>query len=66
MNMSYLIYQAEHTPDPTTQREMDQQNGELAAAFARWLRRFVPRHDTTAPSVRPDCRYVPDRTLQPR
>jgi hypothetical protein len=41
MNMSYLIYQAEHTPDRTIQREMDRQNGELVAAFTRWLRRLV-------------------------
>ena len=41
MNMNYLIYQAEHTPDPTAQRAIDRQNGELAAAFTRWLRRLT-------------------------
>ena len=62
MNMSYLIYQAEHTPDQTIQREIDRQNGELAAAFTGWLHRLV-RRPGAATYVSPDCRYVSGRTL---
>jgi hypothetical protein len=35
MNISYLLYQAEHQRSATEQREADVQAGEMAAAIAR-------------------------------
>jgi hypothetical protein len=37
MNSGYLIYQTERARTPAEQREIDERNGELAAAIAKWL-----------------------------